>query len=426
MKKLKMSEDSLDYEVGLVSGSLSKSSSGPGSGSLSALFSSTTTAPSSALFQPAPKIMKSAEPKEKPKELPEVKVHKKAQDKPKSAADLSVQSREQSLLAADEEEQTGVKGKKRKAPSQAVDPDLDTDGDRGAEYWVKRRQTLKTNRLKDQEKNHRTVFVGNLPLSATKKTLRTLFKDKGPIESIRFRSLVREDPSMSRRAAAIMRKAHPQKQSINAYVVFKDEEGASRALDRNGLELEQELFIRVDRVTASASHDHKRSIFVGNLPFDVKESSLRRHFSECGDVEAVRLIRDSLSGLGKGFGYVLFTSADSVQLALKLNGSELEGRSIRVKRSVQSDKLKQKTKGKNKTKKNQAHRSTQTSTQTGKGRGRNKAHPSHTGNKAKPDSKPGSKSTFRGEMVDPKKKVKKVKKGLKKQKTKKNKKTVHI
>ena len=39
---------------------------------------------------------------------------------------------------------------------------------------------------------------------------------------------------------------------------------------------------------------------------DVAELSLRQHFEDCGPVEAVRLIRDRETGMGKGFGYVLF------------------------------------------------------------------------------------------------------------------------
>lgn len=39
---------------------------------------------------------------------------------------------------------------------------------------------------------------------------------------------------------------------------------------------------------------------------DINELTFRRHFEECGTVEAVRLVRDKNSGLGKGFGYVLF------------------------------------------------------------------------------------------------------------------------
>lgn len=39
---------------------------------------------------------------------------------------------------------------------------------------------------------------------------------------------------------------------------------------------------------------------------EISELAFRQHFEKCGTVEAVRLVRDKNSGLGKGFGYVLF------------------------------------------------------------------------------------------------------------------------
>uniref|UniRef100_A0A8K9XK73 RNA binding motif protein 34 n=1 Tax=Oncorhynchus mykiss TaxID=8022 RepID=A0A8K9XK73_ONCMY len=137
------------------------------------------------------------------------------------------------------------------------------------------------------------------------------------------------------------RKVHPKKQSINAYVVFEAEEGAEKALERySNWQIEKNFHIRVDRVSKSSLHDHKRSIFIGNLPFDINELPVRQHFEECGKVEGVRLVRDKNSGMGKGFGYILFQSIDAVQLALKLDGLKLLGRSVRVKRSVKKEKEK--------------------------------------------------------------------------------------
>lgn len=48
----------------------------------------------------------------------------------------------------------------------------------------------------------------------------------------------------------------------------------------------------------------------------------------------MRIVRDTATGIGKGFGYVNFASEDSVEIALTLNGSELDGRKIRVTRCV--------------------------------------------------------------------------------------------
>ncbi|CAL1600610.1 unnamed protein product [Knipowitschia caucasica] len=406
-RKLPQSDSAVDYAVGLVSGSLSKSSPGPGSGSLSALFS-TTASPSSSLFRPAPEIVRSVKAKERPKE----EIQKK-NDTPESQT--IIQTRELGLSAGDEDELGG--GKRRKTRPQADDP---------AELWVQRRHQRRQNKLKEKERENRTVFVGNLPLSATKKTLKLLFQDTGAIESIRFRSLVREDPSMSRRAAAIMRKAHPQKQTINAYVVFRDEDSATSALDRNGVELQPELFIRVDRVNATASHDHKRSVFVGNLPFDLKEAALRSHFQDCGSVEAVRLIRDKGTGLGKGFGYLLFKSADSVQLALRLDASQLDGRAIRVKRSQQREGPERGSRpGARPGAKPGSRPWARPGAKPGSRPGAKPGSKPGSRPGAKPGSKPGSRpgarptgpGAFRGEMADPRNK-KDTKKYIKKKKTK--------
>uniref|UniRef100_A0A3Q3J3B2 RRM domain-containing protein n=1 Tax=Monopterus albus TaxID=43700 RepID=A0A3Q3J3B2_MONAL len=320
-----------DYVVGQVSGSLFQKNSAA-SGSLSALFG--TAAPAAPIvFQPAPEV------NENTKLESQHSQKKKKPPKQKSAADQKLENRESSLQNADEDERgqgTSMQGKRKRK---------ELGEEKDVEHWVMKRQRLKASREEESMKRKRTVFVGNLPVSCTKKVvLCFLFRDKGSIESIRFRSVVKTHKRGQLEERLIKsRKIHPKKQSINAYVVFKDEEAVAKALERNGTEIEDNFHVRVDRVTDSSSHDHKRSVFVGNLPFEINELVFRRHFEECGAVEAVRLVRDQNSGMGKGFGYVLFESPDSVQLALKLDGSKLEGRSIRVKRSVKKEKQKNKT-----------------------------------------------------------------------------------
>lgn len=410
-------QQSADYVVGQVSGSLFQKNSSA-SRSLSALFSSPAPA-MPLLFKPAPlPVHKSTESNEQQQESPKVKGQpcqkKKQPAKEKSAANRELEKREDGLQKADEDEEgqeTPMKKRKRKASESGRNND--------AEYWVMKRQRLKASRVEEALKKKRTVFVGNLPTSCTKKTLRHLFRDGGSIESIRFRSVVREDPSMSCKVAAIKRKVHPKKQSINAYVVFKDEDGITKALERNGMEVEKDFHIRVDRVTDGSSHDHKRSVFVGNLPFDINELAFRRHFEECGTVEAVRLVRDKNSGLGKGFGYVLFESADYVQLALKLEGSKLEGRSIRVKRSVKKETQKNNSDSKATRKVGKVPKNGSGS-EKGAGRGSFKSPKKVMGNQQKLTK---SSTSFKGEMADPNKKNKK--KGLKKKKVKPDK-SIHI
>lgn len=49
------------------------------------------------------------------------------------------------------------------------------------------------------------------------------------------------------------------------------------------------------------------------------------------------MIRDNKTGIGKGFGYVQFKETDSVSLGLKMNGSSLNDRKIRVTRCVKKE-----------------------------------------------------------------------------------------
>jgi nucleolar protein 12 len=48
----------------------------------------------------------------------------------------------------------------------------------------------------------------------------------------------------------------------------------------------------------------------------------------------VRVVRDRKTNVGKGFAYVSFADKAAVGLALKLDGTQLEGRPIRVKRCI--------------------------------------------------------------------------------------------
>jgi len=70
--------------------------------------------------------------------------------------------------------------------------------------------------------------------------------------------------------------------------------------------------------------------FVGNLSYDVNEEALEVYFGELGLIN-VRLMKDP-SGNSKGFGYLEFKSAESLEMALKANGAPFTngGRKLNV------------------------------------------------------------------------------------------------
>ncbi|KAF3179357.1 Nucleolar protein 12 [Orbilia oligospora] len=180
---------------------------------------------------------------------------------------------------------------------------------------------------RELEKANCTVFVGNLPSSiisdkAQYKTLQSAFKAHGVVSSIRFRSIAFSD-QIPRKAAFITKALHVDQNNVNAYIVFKTPEAARSSLQLNGT-IVLNHHIRVDSVAHPAKNDSRKCVFVGNLDFEAAEESLWKHFSTCGKVENVRLVRDAKTNVGKGFAYVQFADDVDVEKALLLNEKPME------------------------------------------------------------------------------------------------------
>lgn len=71
-------------------------------------------------------------------------------------------------------------------------------------------------------------------------------------------------------------------------------------------------------------------LYVGNLPFTATDESVRELFSKHGTVEKVSLISDRDTGRPRGFGFVEMSSADASRAMQALNGTEFEGRALKV------------------------------------------------------------------------------------------------
>jgi len=81
------------------------------------------------------------------------------------------------------------------------------------------------------------------------------------------------------------------------------------------------------------------NIYVGNLPFNVTEESLKAMFDKFGEVESVKVIMDRFTGKPKGFGFVEMPSNSEADQAIKeLNGKIIEGRNVKVNQANPSGK----------------------------------------------------------------------------------------
>jgi len=74
-----------------------------------------------------------------------------------------------------------------------------------------------------------------------------------------------------------------------------------------------------------------KKLYVGNLSSDVTDEDIRTHFAALGNVTSATIIRDKLTGMGKGFGFVEMETDEAAREAIgKLNGSSLRGKTIVV------------------------------------------------------------------------------------------------
>ena len=72
-------------------------------------------------------------------------------------------------------------------------------------------------------------------------------------------------------------------------------------------------------------------LYVGNLPFKVREEDLQSLFQQAGAVDSVNIIRDKISGQSRGFGFVEMATDEAAESAIKkLNGRDIKGRPFRV------------------------------------------------------------------------------------------------
>ncbi|XP_031571571.1 squamous cell carcinoma antigen recognized by T-cells 3-like [Actinia tenebrosa] len=164
------------------------------------------------------------------------------------------------------------------------------------------------------------IFVSNLLFSITEEKLKNKFKELGEVQDVRI----------------VKNKAGKSKGY--AYVEFKDESPvpAALALDRTNMD-GRPMFISpcVDKTKTPTSFKFatsldKNTLFVSNLPFEIKESEVEQAFNKHGKVKQVRLVT-TRAGKPKGYGYVEYEDENSASKAIMvMDGFILNDRTISV------------------------------------------------------------------------------------------------
>ncbi len=86
-----------------------------------------------------------------------------------------------------------------------------------------------------------------------------------------------------------------------------------------------------EETTAITDDGDVSTLYVGNLPYRANEQIVKEHFENFGYVRSVRLMKDKRTGKRKGFGFVEVAAQEADAMIKKLNDSEFQERTIKVR-----------------------------------------------------------------------------------------------
>lgn len=69
-------------------------------------------------------------------------------------------------------------------------------------------------------------------------------------------------------------------------------------------------------------------LFVGGLGWDIKEDKLRSYFTQYGEVTHAIIMRDRVTGLSRGFAFVVFSDPSVIDIILQEKHT-IDGRPVR-------------------------------------------------------------------------------------------------
>eukprot|EP01116_Phalansterium_solitarium_P013623 TRINITY_DN31022_c0_g1_i1.p2 TRINITY_DN31022_c0_g1~~TRINITY_DN31022_c0_g1_i1.p2 ORF type:complete len:632 (-),score=276.63 TRINITY_DN31022_c0_g1_i1:273-2168(-) len=171
-----------------------------------------------------------------------------------------------------------------------------------------------------------SLYVGDLHPDATEAQLFEIFKEIGPVASIR-----------------VCRDAITRRSLGYAYVNFHSYNDAERALDLlNHREIKGRPFrIMWSQRDPALRRTNAGNIFVKNLDKDIDDKALHDTFSAFGNILSCKVARDD-KGNSKGFGFIHFdTQAAADEAVAKVNGMMLKDKVVFVgpfvPRKIRSD-----------------------------------------------------------------------------------------
>lgn len=88
-----------------------------------------------------------------------------------------------------------------------------------------------------------------------------------------------------------------------------------------------------------------KTVYIGNLQYNINEKSLKEIFCEYGKVKFVNILKKPGTEKNKGIAFIKMYDAKAAEMAVKeLDGAELDGRTVKVSLAKENEQVTQKEK----------------------------------------------------------------------------------
>ncbi|KAJ8107909.1 hypothetical protein OPT61_g8548 [Boeremia exigua] len=275
--------------------------------------------------------------KEKKSSKSKVEVESDSDDKP---ADTPAKKRKREALPEEIVVDVGLpepasKKAARAAKKAKLNPKSAADGDNDTSADAKQGAAGEAKKA-EEKRSEFGVWVGNLPWSATKDSLRSFITDNTEIKTEQI-TRVHMPPSTKPVPAHWTTKPNNKgfayvdfstELAMYACIALTETKMDGRALliknaksfegrpDKPKAEVE-ETGSRGKVVGKAGGHPPNKRVFVGNLSFDVTKEDLEAHYGPCGSVENIHMATFEDSGKCKGYAWVTFGDVEAATCAVQ-------------------------------------------------------------------------------------------------------------
>uniref|UniRef100_A0AAR2K3R7 RRM domain-containing protein n=1 Tax=Pygocentrus nattereri TaxID=42514 RepID=A0AAR2K3R7_PYGNA len=103
--------------------------------------------------------------------------------------------------------------------------------------------------------------------------------------------------------------------------------------EQENIDFSTDEFPEGSKINASRNQQDDGKMFIGGLSWDTSKKDLTDYLSKFGEVLDCTIKTDPMTGRSRGFGFVLFKDAESVDRVLELKEHKLDGKLIDPKRA---------------------------------------------------------------------------------------------